>query len=290
MPAHSSLKVSDSHNTLKSSIVPGSFSALSLKLDATRHTFCITTPGLRLNIHTPGQQPQHSTTATQSILNPTPGGSWARCQLSSGIRFILRGQLFMKLRGLNGVGCWRSQNSMADSSTTTRPILDPIAGDCWARRQLPSGIKDVSVTSRLMKSLTLLGVVFIGTLAIPELDGRVLHDRWTNPESDCGRLLGSTPATQRYKIHPSANFIHDVTGLNGVGCWRSQNSMEDSSTTAGPILDLIAGECWARRQLRSGIKDASVASKLRKSLTLVRVVFIGTLAIPELDGRFLHDR
>ena len=195
-----------------------------------------------------------------------------------------------EVTGLNGVGCWRSQNSMADSSTTTGPILDPIAGDCWARRQLRSGIKDVSVASRLMKSLTLLGVVFIGKLAMPELDGRFLHDRWTNPESDCGRLLGSTPATQRYKLHPSANFIHDVTGLNGVGCWRSQNSIEDSSTTAGPILDLIAGDCWARCQLRSGIKDASVASELRKSLTLLGVVFIGTLAIPELDGRFLHDR
>ena len=67
-------------------------------------------------------------------------------------------------------------------------------------------------------------------------------------------------------------------------CWRSQNPMTDSSTTTTPILDLIAGDCWARRQLRSGIKDVSVASKLRKSLTLVRVVFIGTLAIPELDG------
>jgi len=189
------------------------------------------------------------------------------------------------------VGGWRSQTSMEGSSTTAGPIQDLIAGDCWARRQLRSGIKDASVASKLRKSLTLVGVVFIGTtLAIPELDGRFLHDRWTNPESDCGRLLGSTPATQRYKIHPPANFIHDVTGLNGVGCWRSQNSMEDSSTTAGPILDLIAGECWARRQLRSGIKDASVASKLRKSLTLVGVVFIGTLAIPELNGRFLHDR
>ena len=40
----------------------------------------------------------------------------------------------------------------------------------------------------------------------------------------------------------------------------------------------------------AGIKEVSVASKLMKSLTLVRVVFIGTLAIPELDGRFLHDR
>ena len=107
---------------------------------------------------------------------------------------------------------------MADSSTAAGPILDLIAGDRWARRQLRSGIKDVSVASKLMKSLTLVRVVFIGTLAIPELDGRFLHDRWTNPESDRGRLLGSTPVTQRYKIHPSAIFIHDVTGLNGVGC------------------------------------------------------------------------
>ena len=30
--------------------------------------------------------------------------------------------------------------------------------------------------------------------------------------------------------------------------------MADSSTTAGPILDLIAGGCWARRQLRAGIR------------------------------------
>ena len=46
MAAHSSLKASDSHNTLKSSIVPSGFSALSLKLDAKRHTVCIPTPGL----------------------------------------------------------------------------------------------------------------------------------------------------------------------------------------------------------------------------------------------------
>jgi len=98
------------------------------------------------------------------------------------------------------------------------------------------------------------------------------------------------PAIQRYKIHRQRDIIHEVTGQNGVGCWRSQNSIADSSTTTGPILDLIMGGCWARRQLRSGIKDVSVASRLRKSLTFVRVVFIDILAIPELDGRFLHNR
>jgi len=97
------------------------------------------------------------------------------------------------------------------------------------------------------------------------------------------------PAIQWYNIHPQRDIIHEVTGLNVVGCWRSLNSMADSSTTTAPILNLIAGHCWARRQLRSGIKDASVALELRKSLPFVRVVFIDTLAIQELDGRFLHN-
>ena len=145
--------------------------------------------------------------------------------------------------GLNGVGCGQPQTSMEDSSTTARPILDPITGECWARRQLRGGIKDVFVASKPIKSLTLLGVVLIGTLSIPEPDGRFLHDRWTNPDSDCGRLSGPTRATQRYKIHPSAIFILDVTGLYGMRCRRSQNSMADSSMTVGPILIPIAGGC-----------------------------------------------
>jgi len=31
------------------------------------------------------------------------------------------------------------------------------------------------------------------------LDGRLLHNGMTDSNSGCGRLLGSTPATQRYK-------------------------------------------------------------------------------------------
>jgi len=97
-------------------------------------------------------------------------------------------------------------------------------------------------------------------------------------------------AIQRYKIHPQRNIIHEVKGLNVVRprCCPSQNSIADSSTTRGPILDLITGDCWAQCQLRSGIKDISLISKLRKSLTIVIVDFIDTLAIPELDGRFLQ--
>ena len=86
---------------------------------------------------------------------------------------------------------------MTNPSTTTAPILDLMAGGCGARRQLRSGIKDVSVASRPMKSLTIIGVVIIGsTLALPELDVRFLHDNWANPGPDCGRLLASTPAAQ----------------------------------------------------------------------------------------------
>jgi len=40
--------------------------------------------------------------------------------------------------------------------------------------------------------LTIVRVVFIGTLAIPELDGRVLQNCLADSGSDCGRLL-STP-------------------------------------------------------------------------------------------------
>jgi len=184
MPAHSSLKGSDSHNTRKSSIVPGSFSALSLKLDATRHSFH----------HNTQQSHSRGTAATLHLsqtINPE-SDSWRFLGSMPAIqRYKIHRQrdIIHEVTGLNGVECWRSQNSMADPSTTTAPILDPIAGGCWARRQIHSGIKNVFVASELRKSLT----------AISELDGRFLHNHGSDPRSDCGRLLGSTPAMQRYK-------------------------------------------------------------------------------------------
>jgi len=119
---------------------------------------------------------------------------------------------------------------MSDYSTTTGPILDLIAGDCWARHQLPNSVRSIPPRTLFMK-----------------LQG------W-------------------------------------MESWRSQNSMIDSSTTTAPILDLIAGDCRAWRQLRSGIKDISVASEPMKSLTImVGVIFRGPLALPALDVRFLHN-
>jgi len=190
MPAHSSLKASDSHNTLRSSIVPGGFSALSLKLDAKRHSFHHKTQ------HPHSRAPAATLHHSQTI-NPE-SDTWRFLDSMPAIhRYKIHPQrdIIHEVPGLNGVGCWRSQNSMADSSTTSAPILNPIAGDGWARCQLRSGIKDVSVASELRKSLTLVRVVFIDTLALPELDVRSLHDHWADSGSDCGRLLGSTPAS-----------------------------------------------------------------------------------------------
>ena len=138
---------------------------------------------------------------------------------------------------------------MADSSTTTAPILNPIAGGCWSRRQLRSGIKDVSVASKLKRSLTLVSVVFIDTLAIPELDGGFLHNHCSDPESVCRTLLGSTPATQRSRLRPCCIKTHEVA-VFCAGCIRYQagdilldgrylhNRLTDFDSVCGGLLSL----------------------------------------------------
>jgi len=112
-------------------------------------------------------------------------------------------------------GFWRSQDSMADSSTTASPIMDLSPGRHWARRQLHGCIRDVTVASIPMKSLHSLG--------------------------------GGPRQAQR-------------------GCWRSQDSMADSSTTASPIMDLSPGRHWARRQLHPGIGAVAIVSTFMKWL------------------------
>jgi len=51
-------------------------------------------------------------------------------------------------------------SSMADSSTTTQPILNMLLGRHWALRQLHAGIRYVSCASVFMEFATLLRVVF----------------------------------------------------------------------------------------------------------------------------------
>jgi len=69
-------------------------------------------------------------------------------------------------------------------------ILDLIARGCCAQLQLRSGIKDVSVISKLMKSLNVVGVVFIRTLTL--YGQRVA--RWTR------RIEGRTSTVRRIEI------------------------------------------------------------------------------------------
>jgi len=71
-------------------------------------------------------------------------------------------------------------------------------------------------------------------LAIPQLDSRFLHNRSTNLGSVTWTLLGSTPATRRYKVRPCCINTHGARPLSDSGLLSLLilNSMADSSTTA----------------------------------------------------------
>ena len=131
------------------------------------------------------------------------------------------------------------------------------------------------MASKLRKSMTLVRVVFIDTWAIPELDGRSLHNHCSDPESDCWRLLGSTPATQRYKGRLCGIKTQEIADPCERCLYRypgdHRTRWADFSTTTAPILNPIAGDCWARRQLRNGIGYVPSASELIKSISSVQV-------------------
>jgi len=182
---------------------------------------------------------------------------------------------------------------MADTSTATAPILNLIAGDCWARRQLRSGIKDVSVASELRKSLTFVRVVFIDTLTIQELDGRFLHNHFSDPESDCGGSLGSTPATQWYKVRPCRIKTQEIA-VFCRGCIRYQagNILLDGRLLHNRLTD---PDVLCRRLL--GSTPAIQWYKVRPCHIKTReiAVFCGGCIRYQagdilLDGRYLRNR
>jgi len=62
--------------------------------------------------------------------------------------------------------------------------------------------------------------------------------------------MDSAPATRGYKVRPCGMNTHEIAMYSGGGggfgkaergCWRSQNSMTDSSTTAKPIVNRSLG-------------------------------------------------
>ena len=103
---------------------------------------------------------------------------------------------------------------MADYSTTVRGIPIPFPGACWPRRQLHAGIRYVPVTSKLMKLLSSIEVV-LGSAGEILLDSRFLHNHCRYSNSDCGRLLGSTSASRRYKVRLCRIKTQDFAGLSG---------------------------------------------------------------------------
>ena len=59
------------------------------------------------------------------------------------------------------------------------------------------------------------------------------------------RLLGSWPATQRYKVHAYAIKTHEIVVLCRGATLAEFYSIADFSTTAGRISILFPGGCWA---------------------------------------------
>ena len=111
--------------------------------------------------------------------------------------------------------------SMADYSTTTRRIPIRFAGRCWAQRQLQAGIRYVPTRSMLMDSLSSVEGGLYSNPGGILLDGRLLHDYSTDSNSVCRRLLGSTPATRRYKVRTSRIKTQDFAVFCGGGLYCS---------------------------------------------------------------------
>ena len=122
-------------------------------------------------------------------------------------------------------------------------------------------------------------------------DGRLLYNRWIGLDSVCRRLLGLTPAIQRYRIRLCRIKTQEFAVFCGEDLYSTSSldilySTAEYSTTAGPTLALFAGGCWARRRLPNSIRYVSVASDLMNPPTLLRVVL---LKVHALDGRSLHN-
>ena len=65
--------------------------------------------------------------------------------------------------------------------------------------------------------------------------------------------MGSSLATQRYKVHPHRMRTQEVANLSEGSTLAEFYLMADSSTTTGCVPIPFAGGCWAHRQLHAGI-------------------------------------
>ena len=99
-------------------------------------------------------------------------------------------------------------------------------------------------------------------------------------DSVCRGMLGSTPATQRYKVRLCRLAIQESTVFCGEDLYSNSGHLLPDGrllTTARQILILFAGGCPARRQLSNGVRYVSVTSKLWKSLSSVEKIIIAAV-------------
>jgi len=171
--------------------------------------------------------------------------------------------------------------SMADYSTPARRIHIRFAGGCWARRQLRHGIRDVLVASKLRISLTSLKRILSSMLGeFYSMTDYSTTARWIQTLFAGGYWvrcqlrngIDYVPVVSKLRI--SLSSVEGVLGSMLAEFY----SMADYSTTARWIQFRFAGGCWARRQLRNGIGDVLVASKLRISLTSLERILGSMLA------------
>ena len=72
------------------------------------------------------------------------------------------------------------------------------------------------------------------------LDGRFVHNGSRDSNSDCGRLLGSISASQRYKVRLYRIKTHQVDILGECTTLAEFYSIEDSSATTARIRNLFS--------------------------------------------------
>ena len=79
-------------------------------------------------------------------------------------------------------------------------------------------------------------------------------------------------ASRRYKVGPYRMKTHEVVVFCGGSTLAEFYSIADSSTTLTGIPILIAGGCWASRQLHAGIRYIPRPVELIKFLSSVEVL------------------
>jgi len=134
-----------------------------------------------------------------------------------------------------------------------------------------------------------------GVLAIPELDRRFLHNHCSDPETDCGRLLGSTPAMQWYKIRPCHIETHTIA-VFCAGCimyhWQAGNILLDGGYLHNRVTDFdsVCGRLLGLMPAFQQYKIPPCHIKVQEITVYGRGDLYSSPSNIVLNGRLLHSR